>query len=156
MIKLRRFLLSDLKEIMEIERASFPRKQVYSKFRFERYSQKCPESFIVAESENEVVGYTIGKSKNGSAEIISLAVKPSFRQKGIGRKLTNFLISFLKKRGVKEIFLEVRTINKIAISFYRNLGFKISKILKNYYRNGDDAYLMKLKLHLNPSLRSGI
>ncbi|NCO80368.1 ribosomal protein S18-alanine N-acetyltransferase [bacterium] len=159
MIKIREVSLSDLNEVLEIERASFPKKQVYSKSRFERYSQKCPESFIVAESEDEVVGYTIGKSKNERAEIISLAVRPDFRQKGIGRELTIFLISHFKKRGAKEIFLEVRTGNKTAISFYKNLGFKILKEIKNYYRNGDDAYLMKLSLHLNPrsaSPRSGI
>jgi ribosomal-protein-alanine N-acetyltransferase len=151
MIKLREFSLSDLNEVLEIERASFPKKQVYSKSRFERYYQKCPESFIVAESENEVVGYTIGKLKNRVpakpvAEIISLAVRPDFRQKGIGKELTNFLISHFKKRGVKEIFLEVRTENKTAISFYKNLGFTVLKTLKNYYRNGDDAYLMEKEI----------
>ncbi len=159
MIKIREFSLSDLPEVLEIERISFPKKQAYSKSRFERYCQKHPESFIVAESENRVVGYTIGKPKNRSSKIISLAVKPDFRQKGIGRKLTNSLISLFKKRGAKAVFLEVRTGNKTAISFYKNLGFKILKEIKNYYRNGDNAYSMKLPLHLNSrsaSPRSGI
>ena len=146
MIKLRRFSLPDLKDILAIEKISFPKKQAYSKSRFEKYFQECPESFVVAESEKEIAGYTIGKSEKRNAEIISLAVKPGLRQKGIGRRLTNFLISLFRKKGVKEIFLEVRTINKIAISLYRELGFKILKILKNYYQNGDDAYLMKLKM----------
>jgi len=143
MIKLRRFSPADLKDVLGIEKISFPRKQVYSKSRFERYFQKCPESFIIAESKKRIAGYTIGKLEKRSAEIISLAVKPGLRQKGIGKKLTNFLISLFRKKGVKEIFLEVRTINKIAISLYRELGFKILKILRNYYRNGDDAYLMR-------------
>jgi ribosomal-protein-alanine N-acetyltransferase len=151
MIKIREFSLSDLNEVLEIEKISFPKKQVYSRSLFERYYQKCPESFFVAKSENEVVGYTIGKIKNGAsrkpvAEIVSLAIKPDFRQKGIGTMLTNFLISHFKKRGVKEIFLEVRTANETAISFYKNLGFKILKTLKNYYHNGDDAFLMSKDL----------
>jgi len=142
-VKLRGFVPSDLEKVMEIEKTSFPKRKAHSKKYFKKLYQKYPEGFILAENKNEIVGYTIGQPKNDSTEIISLAVKPRFRQKGIGKKLINFLINYFKERGIKGILLHVRTENKTGVAFYRNLGFKILKTIKNYYRNGDDAYLMK-------------
>ena len=146
MIKLRKFSLSDLEKVMEIEKASFPNRDAYPNSLFEKYYKEYPKGFIIAEDGKEIVGYTIGKLKNSQAEIISLAVKPDFRQKGIGTRLTNFLINHFKKGGVIEIFLHVRTKNQEGISFYQNLSFKILKTIKNYYRNRDDAFLMKKEI----------
>lgn len=131
---------------MEIEKVSFPKSQAYPKSYFQRYYRKYPQGFIVAENLGKIVGYAIGQLKGDGAEFISLAVKPEFRQKGIGTKLVNFLINHFKEKGAKEISLNVRVENKKAISFYQNFGFKILKKIKNYYRNGEDAYLMKKEL----------
>jgi len=38
--------------------------------------------------------------------------------------------------------LEVRVSNKIAIKLYLNLGYKIVVVLKSYYIDGEDAYIM--------------
>ena len=143
MIKLRRFSLSDLDQMMEIEKASFPNREAWSRDYFESLYKIYPEGFIVAENNGKIIGYIIGQPKEDLAEIVSLAVGPDFRQKGIGTKLTNFLIEHFKEKGLKEISLCVRTKNKKGISFYQNLNFKILKKIKNYYRNGNDAYLMK-------------
>ena len=146
MLKLRQFLLSDLDQILKIEEVSFPKRLAYPKLLFERYYRQYPEGMIVAESEGRIIGYTIGQLKRESAEIISLAVDPNWRGKGIGKKLTNFLLEHFKEKGTKKISLHVRTENEIAISFYKNLGFKILKTTKNYYQNGDDAFLMKKEI----------
>jgi len=120
MIKLRKFSLSDLEKVMEIEKASFPKSQAYSRRYFEKYYKEYPEGFIIANNRKGVVGYAIGKPKNGEAEIISLAVKPTWRKKGIGTELTNFLIDHFKENGAQEISLDVRTKNKVGIVFYQN------------------------------------
>ena len=130
---------------MEIERVSFPNREAYSRSYFEALYKSYPEGFIVAEKE-KIIGYTFGRPRNESAEIISLAVDPDWREKEIGTKLIDFSIEHFKKKRFKKISLHVRTENKIAISFYQNLGFKILKTIKNYYRNGDDAFLMKKDL----------
>lgn len=146
MIKFRKFSLSDLPEVMEIEKASFPATKAYPKRRFEKYYKKYPIGFIVAEKKREIIGYIVGQIKKDSAEIVSLAIKPAWRRKGVGTAFINYLIDHFKKNGYREIFLRTRTKNKFVISFYQNIGFKIIKIIKNYYRNGDDAYLMKKNL----------
>ncbi len=146
MLKIRQFKLSDLLEIMEIEKVSFLKSQAYPKSYFLRYFKKYSKGFTVAESNGEILGYMIGGIKNKRGEFISLAIKPEFRQKGIGVKLTNFLINLFKKEDIKDIVLNVRTKNKIAIAFYDKLGFEIVKKVKKYYLNGDDAYIMRKDL----------
>ncbi|MFW9850771.1 MAG: hypothetical protein ACFFF4_16715, partial [Candidatus Thorarchaeota archaeon] len=46
--------------------------------------------------------------------------------------------------GASEFFLEVRKTNEEAISIYEKLNFEIKRVLKGYYRDGEDAYLMVL------------
>jgi len=146
MIKLRKFSLSDLEQIMEIEKISFPNRKLFSADYFRKFYQKSPEGFIVAEDKGKILGYAIGEVQKDCGKIISIAVYPIYRKKGIGKELANFLIEYFKKKNLKKISLHVRKNNLAAISFYKNLGFQILKTIKNYYQNGDDAYLMKRNL----------
>ena len=61
--------------------------------------------------------------------------------------MVNFIIQRLKEKSVKEVFLHTQRKNRAASSFYKKLGFRIIKIVKNYYRNGDNAYLMRKEIH---------
>jgi len=146
MIKLREFSLSDLEEVMEIERVSFPKSQAYSENYFQKYFREYPQGFIIIKNEEKILGYAIGQAQKEFGEIISIASHPARRKKGVGKTLANFLIAHFKKKSLKKIFLHVRKNNLAAISFYKNLGFQILKTVKNYYQNSDDAYLMERKI----------
>ncbi|MDD5145497.1 MAG: ribosomal protein S18-alanine N-acetyltransferase [Candidatus Pacebacteria bacterium] len=139
MINFRDFEISDLDRIAEIMESSLI--DPLSKSYLEKIQDS--ESFIVAIEKEKVVGYIIGKTKNNLGKIISLAVQKDFRKKGVGTKLLISLTKRFKRSGVKKIFLRTRTWNKKAVDFYKNLGFKIVKEIKNYYKNGDDAFLME-------------
>lgn len=143
MIKIRKFLPADLERILEIEKVSFPQKVAFLRQHFEKLYQEYPEGFIVAESDKNVVGYILGDS---SGEIISIAVDPDYRQIGIGQSLANALINHYTEKGIKELQIYVRIENQAGVSFWQNLDFKVEKIIKNYYSNGDDAFLLKKKI----------
>ena len=144
--KIRKFSLSDLEQIMEIEKISFPNRKLFSADYFRKLYQKYPEGFIVAEDKGKILGYAIGEVQKDCGKIISIAVHPAWHKKGIGKKLVNFLIEHFKKENLKKISLHVRKNNLAAISFYQNLGFQILKTIKNCYQNGDDADLMSKNL----------
>lgn len=144
-IKIRKFSLSDLDEILKIEKASFTQ-DAYPKSLFESFFKKYPEGFIVAELKGKIVGYTIGKISRDFGEIISIAVDPRVRFQGVGKALINNLIEDFRQKSIKTLFCEVRTTNKNGISFFENLDFCIIKTIKGFYQNGGDAFLMRRKL----------
>ncbi|MDI6842598.1 MAG: hypothetical protein QMC92_07330, partial [Methanothermobacter wolfeii] len=47
---------------------------------------------------------------------------------------------------IKNIKLEVRAENRVAISFYRSLGFSEEKIIRDYYEDGEDAVVMTMDI----------
>jgi ribosomal-protein-alanine N-acetyltransferase len=46
----------------------------------------------------------------------------------------------------KQCFLEVRITNEPAVNLYKKLGFQVTRTLKGYYADGEDAYLMSREL----------
>jgi len=94
---------------------------------------------IVAEN-NEILGYCAFSDEGEIIHIKSIAVHPNYRNKGIAKALIKEVMK-LKK----DIYLEVRVSNEIAIKLYENLGFKKIKTIKKFYSNGEDAYRYYLK-----------
>jgi ribosomal-protein-alanine N-acetyltransferase len=46
----------------------------------------------------------------------------------------------------KQCFLEVRASNQEAISLYKKLGFEVTRTIHGYYADGEDAFVMTIKL----------
>ncbi|MEM0042669.1 MAG: N-acetyltransferase, partial [Thermofilaceae archaeon] len=70
-------------------------------------------------------------------------VIPEMRRKGIGTSLMLKAMEALRKYySVDEYYLEVRVSNTPAINLYKKLGFTPVKVIKGYYLDGEDAYLM--------------
>lgn len=58
------------------------------------------------------------------ARIVEFYVMPEARRTGAGKLLTDKVYEELKKRGVKLITAEFPALNPIALSFYKDLGFR--------------------------------
>jgi len=78
-------------------------------------------------------------------DIIYIYVLPSYRGKGIAKKMIS---SFIDNFKPKEIMLEVRKSNKAAINLYKSLSFEVISERKSYYKNGEDAWVMKMERKL--------
>lgn len=91
-----------------------------------------------------IVAYAIIFGKTDEYELLSIAVVPQFQNKGLGRQLLEFIMTELKKQGVRQLHLEVRESNKIAQQFYRSLGFKYVGARPNYYptKGGREAAVL--------------
>lgn len=77
-------------------------------------------------------------------DVQTIAVAPAARGLGLGRGLMHALITEARRRGIAQLFLEVRADNAIARSLYRSLGFEEIGVRPRYYRHGIDAVLMRL------------
>lgn len=86
--------------------------------------------------KEKALGYIIF-SEDG--HIISIAVHPQHRKKGIGSQL---LQRVLKTPHSKKAWAEVRRSNQGAQGFYSKMGFQITGMIQNYYGD-EDALIME-------------
>ena len=79
---------------------------------------------IFAEWNGKIVGTAaLSKKSADRFELSKLGVTENAKGLGIGRKLTEEIISRAKKRGLKELYLESNQVLEVAIQLYKKLGF---------------------------------
>jgi ribosomal-protein-alanine N-acetyltransferase len=115
----------------------------------------APKAFYVTEYEGKIIGYIMCRIERGisgfgrlpvkKGHIVSVAVLEALRKKGIGTELIKAAMGGMLEYGASEYFLEVRKSNEAAVIVYERLGYSIRRVLRGYYRDGEDAYLMVLK-----------
>ena len=92
-------------------------------------------------------GYVIVRSAGEEAEILNLAVAPEFRRRRVALRLLGRGLETLLKRGVHEVFLEVRRSNGAARALYHRLGFALAGVRRGYYRKPlEDAMVLRRRL----------
>jgi len=138
---IRKVVEKDLDAIQEIERHSFrrPYPSGFLKTLFTLYS----DHFLLAEKKGQPVGYILATHNHDSGHIISLAVLPLVRRKGIGKKLVTVLLKTFTNLGITTVRLEVRKSNTSAQQFYKKLGFNFSYQIENYYIDDDGLVYYK-------------
>ena len=140
----RRATIEDAKEIFAIEMECFSVPWSLDSIETELVNED-KKLYYVIEDANGVVGYAGAWLVYDEGQITNIAIRPSVRRQGYGAKLTSALIEECFKRGMHEIFLEVRISNLSALSLYRQLGFTVKGMRKNYYSEPkEDAYIMSL------------
>ena len=96
------------------------------------YYAPNPDVFFVAEAEGRVVGF--GEINLEAAEIEAVFVAPDYAQRGIGRRLLQFLEDFAVQRGLTNLVLDA-SLN--AVAFYEKAGYRQEKPTVQVY--GKDA-----------------
>jgi ribosomal-protein-alanine N-acetyltransferase len=136
---------SDAPLIYSVELSSFKPHDIYSPEILKFLCAYCGDSSYVYLACNDVVGYIITCIEGGAAHVISLAVRPEYRRRGIGRALLCTALNLLARGRVSEVFLEVRVSNEPALRLYTSAGFTISEVLRGYYGDGEDGYRLRLR-----------
>jgi len=131
--------------ILAIEEQSFL-DDAYPESLFRLYAADRRTLFLVATNDVEVLGYIIARTDRWGAEIVSIAVHPSARKRGIGRLLVTSAIRRMRRRKAQSIRLMVHVKNAGAAAFYRLHGFRPVGRVKDYYEDGGTAVRMRLPL----------
>ena len=108
------------------------------------------DRFFVAVEDGNIVGYAVATASGKDAHVVSVAVSPRCRGRGIGTALLSAVTRKLLDEGVEEIHLEVRKGNRAAISFYERMGFRTFSEITHYYADGEAALVLKRLIESSP------
>lgn len=137
-LQIRRFKTEDLSAISEMEQLSF--KDPFPSYFLSQLADANPSRFLVAAIGDKIVGYAVIDRWPDQEHLVSIAVLPESRKKGVGQALLDRLIEKMETGSLK---LEVRRSNAAAIELYRKNGFVRTGVAHSYYTDGEDAIQME-------------
>lgn len=98
---------------------------------------------LLAEMSGRLAGYLLARTIAGEAEILSVAVLPEARRRGIGRALLEAGLRSLAARAATDVYLEVRESNEGARRLYLASGFRPVGLRPGYYsRPRESAFVL--------------
>jgi ribosomal-protein-alanine N-acetyltransferase len=95
-------------------------------------------------------GFVLARAAGGEAEILTLAVLPAARRRGLGGALMAAALAGAALRGAAAMFLEVAAGNAAARGLYHGLGFAEVGRRRRYYPDGSDALVLRRDLDPGP------
>jgi len=111
---------------------------------------KPPSNSPLRGEDKVVVGMVVHRVQYEQADIITIAVRPAFRRRGIAAALVQASLDKAAAQGAEKIFLDVEETNAAAIALYEKFGFTPIRRRKQYYQQKDgsftDALVMQRKL----------
>jgi ribosomal-protein-alanine N-acetyltransferase len=130
----------DLDSVMEIMEAAFGTRfgEAWTRSQCAGILPMAGVSLMLARNGDggAPVGFSLFRSVADESELLLLAVAPTHRRKGIGRRLLDRFLEQAQADGAIRIHLEVRDGNP-AIEMYRGAGFSPIGRRRNYYHTSD-------------------
>lgn len=113
-----------------------------------------PGGFALLVEDEQVRAFILCRAIAGEAEILTLAVEPAARRRGLARALVEGAAGLARTSGADVMFLEVAHDNLPAIGLYEAAGFARAGLRRGYYDRGPagtaDAIVMRLDLGRGP------
>lgn len=151
--RLRPASLADVPAIARLELRAFSDAWTEAQL-VDSLSQSGALGLVAQEDDDIVVGHLIGRTVVDEGEILTLAVAPERRRRGIAARLLTEALAIMAGRGVGRVWLEVRASNEAAQALYREHGFTPAGRRRGYYREPVEDALV-LRRELPPSASPG-
>src|SRR5215207_2463310 len=136
--------VAQLDECWRLDLRCFIDGEAYSRETFE-YLLTSPDSvsYRAVTGEGAMVGFIVGLVEpDFTGHITTLGVAPEYRRRGIANRMLVKAEDGFRRRNVRIVRLEVRSVNHGAQDLYRKLGYAVTQRLPRYYSNGGDGLLM--------------
>jgi ribosomal-protein-alanine N-acetyltransferase len=112
-------------------------------------------SYVVMEGSDGIQGYAGVDLGGDVGDVMTVAVVPRCRGRGLGDLLVGELLRRAAESGAGSVMLEVRADNGPARRLYERHGFEEVSVRRRYYRQAEgpdvDAVVMRRRLGGGPS-----
>jgi ribosomal-protein-alanine N-acetyltransferase len=143
-VHIRWMIRRDMPTVLAIEGGSF--EFPWSEDDFIRILRQRNCIGMVAEYEDQVVGFMIYELHRSRIHVLNFAVGSQWRRLGVGSQMVAKLTAKLSTQRRSRIILEVRETNLPAQLFFRENGFRAVSVLRSYYADTpEDAYTMQFR-----------
>jgi [ribosomal protein S18]-alanine N-acetyltransferase len=132
-----------MREIAHIDTLSFS--ESWSEESYLEMNKNKSYLFLQEEIDGKLAGFILLMDVVDAIEIIRVAVHPDYRGRGIGDTLVKRALEESIKKGMENIFLEVRESNTKALKLYEKNGFEQCGVRKNYYSNPKENGVIMIK-----------
>lgn len=102
--------------------------------------------YLLARADGVLLGYAGMSVGPDAADVMTLAVHPAARRRGVGSALLAGLLAEAERRGVPEVLLEAREDNLPALALYAGHGFERLSRRRGYYPGGVDGVVLRRRL----------
>jgi ribosomal-protein-alanine N-acetyltransferase len=140
---LRRATPSDLDAIERLEREIFRVPWGRQSLAVELEGRPGRVALLAEDASGAACGFAFGWRVADELHVVTIAVSPSHRRRGLGRELLAALFASEEAIGAAIATLEVRAGNEAAQALYRRFGFRPVAMRPRYYPdNHEDAVVM--------------
>jgi len=113
----------DILAVHELEVATFPTDAWPVELFEAELAQEQTRDYWVYEAEGRILGYAGLCTVLPFADVQTIAIHPEARGRGLGRALMQVMIDRAGELKARDVMLEVRRDNPVAIDLYLSLGF---------------------------------
>lgn len=141
---IRPLTISQLDECWRLDQRCFVDGEAYSRETFD-YLLTAPESvsYRAVTTGGVMVGFVIGLVEpDHTGHVTTVGVAPEHRRRHLAQRLMAEVEMGFRRRNVRLVRLEVRSLNSAAQRLYEGLGYSVTQRLPKYYSNGGDGLLM--------------
>ena len=136
----------DLSEVLAIENGIYTHPWTLGNF---ADSIRAGYDCCTWQVNGDLVGYFILMAAAGEAHLLNLSIAGHYQRRGHGSALLREATGLARRRGAKNVFLEVRPSNQAAQSLYARFGFRKIAVRRDYYPahfGREDALVFSLAL----------
>ncbi len=125
--------------LAELHARAFPSHQAWDAPFIGRILDLPGNMGLIADTSEGPGGFILYSLVVDEGEILTVAVPPELRRRGIGRRLLSGAMAELGMRGARRVFLDVDAENHAATALYEKAGFVRVGLRKGYYRQPDGS-----------------
>ena len=149
-VHIRWMIRRDMQEVLDIENEGFEFPWYEEDFIRCLRQRNCIG--MVAEHNEQVVGFMIYELEKARLHLLNFAVARPYRRRGVGSQMVDKLIGKLSSQRRTRIILEIRETNLPAQLFFKDRGFRAVSVLRDFYDDTpEDAYAMQYRYRPIPA-----